>query len=317
MAVRDHPILTEIFSAPNKFLPENGSAFLLGTSVEQRSVYPKRWEDKATANAVEFVRVINQSATFIDVVLAGSTIRVQLRSSTQLNEFWSKIGKRTIYLDITGLGHHVWAPLLKSALAHKRGSKLKVIYREPINYKFRKNPIEGEIYDLSEAINGIAPIPGFASLKRIDDENVCFVPLLGFEGTRLAYIVEQVQPSGGKVIPIIGVPGFLPQYPFQTYHGNQLPLLQTKGWRNVHFATANCPFSLFYVLEDIASKYSGDFLRIAPIGTKPHALGAVLYNIAKPKEVELIYDHPIRKRERTEGAARLLLYHISAFSLIP
>src|SRR2546423_562732 len=266
MAVRDQPILTEIFSAPNKFLPENGSVFLLGTSVEQRSVYPKEWENIATANAVTFVRVINQYATYIDIVLAGSTVRIQLRSSKQLKELWSKIGDRTVYLDITGLGHHVWAPLLKSALASKRRLELKVIYREPIDYKFMKNPIEGEIYDLSETISGIAPIPGFASLTHVGDDNVCFIPLLGFEGTRLSFIIERVQPPRGNIVPIIGVPGFLPHYPFQTYHGNQLPLLQTKAWRNVHFATANCPFSLFYVLEDIASKYSSDFLRIAPIG---------------------------------------------------
>jgi len=124
---------------------------------------------------------------------------------------------------------------------------------------------------------------------------------------------EQVQPPGEKILPIIGVPGFRPEYPFYTYHGNQLPLLQTHAWRNVRFAIANCPFSLFYVLEDIATDYPGNLLKIAPIGTKPHALGAIVYNIANPDFVELIYDHPIRKATRTSGLSRLLLYHLSSF----
>jgi hypothetical protein len=311
MAVRDRPILTDIYPEVNEFLPEKGSVYVLGTSVEQRSTYSSGWEAKAVAKGVEFVRVVKQEATNIEVVINGTSKLIALRSSEQLKSIWTNVGAGTVYLDITGLGHHVWAPLLKSALDH--APQLKAVYIEPLDYRIRANPIEGEIFDLSEKISGIAPIPGFASLTNANDNDVCFVPLVGFEGTRLAYIVEQVQPPGGKIMPVVGVPGFLPHYPFQTYHGNQLPFLQTQAWKNVHFATANCPFSLFYVLDDIAAKHPRDLLKIAPIGTKPHALGAVLYNIARPRQVELVYDHPIRKASRTTGTARLLVYNISAF----
>ena len=311
MAVRDRPILTDIYPEVENFLPEKGSVYVLGTSVEQRSTYRKEWEDRAIAKGVDFVRVIRQNPTSIEVVINGTSKPVALRSSEQIKSIWTAVGPKTVYIDITGLSHHVWAPLLKSALANV--PQLKSVYIEPLDYKYKTNPIEGEIFDLSEEITGVAPIPGFTSLTNTNDDNVCFVPLVGFEGTRLAYIIEQVQPPGGKILPVVGVPGFLPHYPFQTYHGNQLPFLQTQAWKNVHYATANCPFSLFYVLDDIAAKYPRDLLKIAPIGTKPHALGAVLYNIARPRQVELVYDHPIRKALRTIGTARLLVYHVSAF----
>jgi hypothetical protein len=55
-----------------------------------------------------------------------------------------------------------------------------------------------------------------------------------------------------------------------------------------------------------------DLLKIAPIGTKPHALGAVLFCLSRPDSVELVYDHPIRKANRTIGASRLLVYTISS-----
>ena len=113
----------------------------------------------------------------------------------------------------------------------------------------------------------------------------------------------------------MGVPGFRPEYPFHTFLGNRIPLIQNGAWRNVRFAIANCPFSLFYVLQDIAADFPHDLLKIAPIGTKPHALGAVLFSLSSSKPVELVYDHPIRKSARTMGAARLLVYHVWALQL--
>jgi hypothetical protein len=233
-----------------------------------------------------------------------------LRSEKQLAAFWADAARRALFLDITGLAHHVWAPLLKAALA--TGRQVSVVYTEPFDYTFSKAPTEGEIFDLSERITGVAPIPGFTSLVDEGEDEFCFIPLLGFEGTRFAYLLEKVQPSGGKIVPIVGVPGFRPEYPFHTYQGNTLPLRQTAAWKNVRFAIANCPFSALYALEDVASEHPLDLLKIAPIGTKPHALGAVLFALTTRRRVELIYDHPIRKATRTSGRNRLHVYHVSA-----
>ena len=78
------------------------------------------------------------------------------------------------------------------------------------------------------------------------------------------------------------------------------------------YAVANCPFDLFYVLQEVASSFPRHVLRVAPIGTKPHAIGGVLFAIANPTNVELVYDHPIRKAQRTDGTAHLLTYHVSS-----
>jgi hypothetical protein len=66
----------------------------------------------------------------------------------------------------------------------------------------------------------------------------------------------------------------------------------------------------------IASQHPLDVLKIATIGTKPHALGAVLFSLLSPRSIELVYDHPIRKASRTEGSARVLLYEVSALSSV-
>ena len=55
-------------------------------------------------------------------------------------------------------------------------------------------------------------------------------------------------------------------------------------------------------------------MKIAMVGTKPHALGAVLFALTNPARAELIYDHPIRKPGRTGGSDRLLVYHVGAIA---
>jgi hypothetical protein len=309
MLIRDQPILTEVYSDADQFRPKKDSAYLCGLFAEHRVPKVHLWE--AASPDVLVARVIEQTPNEITVSLTDRTLKVPLRSTSHLVDFWNSLSCQSAYLDITGLAHHVWAPLLKSALSQRM--KLDVVYREPQEYRFSMTPTEGEIFDLSERISGIAPLPGFASLRDSDADNVCFVPLLGFEGTRLAYLLEQVQPPGKKIVPIVGVPGFRLEYPFFTYLGNQSSLITTKAWRNIRFATANNPFNLFYLLGDISKSFPSERLKIAPIGTKPHALGAVLFTLTQPARVELVYDHPLRKKDRTQGTGRVLVYHVSVF----
>jgi hypothetical protein len=311
MAIRDRPLLTELYSSVEKFVPEQGSVYIFGTSVEERSAHSEEWSAKALG--VDFIRIVEQEPSRFSIATEEGLEDFPLRSAEQLASFIRRGDHKPIYLDITGLSHHVWAPLLRAGLTV--GAAINAVYVEPRDYRFSTTPTEGEIFDLSERISGIAPIPGFASLSDRDDDKVCFIPLLGFEGTRFAYLLEKVQPPGDKTFPVIGVPGFRPQYPFFTYHGNKSALIQTQAWKNVRYAIANCPFSLFYALEDIAKDYPQDLLKVAPIGTKPHALGAVLYAIARPQNVEIVYDHPIRKPSRTEGTSRLLVYRVSGLPL--
>ncbi|WP_147451334.1 hypothetical protein [Corallococcus llansteffanensis] len=312
LEVRNRPALTETFRGLTDFVPSAGSAYVFGSSGEARSAHGLDWEHRA--QGVKFVPIVSQDAASIAVKLGEETSpAISLRSVRALDAFWGSLATSVVYLDITGLGHHVWAPLLRTALSG--GRTVRVVYVEPTDYRYSLTPTEGDIFDLSERISGIAPLPGFASLAGPRDD-VVFVPLLGFEGTRLQYVFEQVQPPGNKTVPLVGVPGFRPEYPFHTLYGNRAKLLETRAWRNMEFARANCPFSAMYALSDIAARWPKDAIKIAPIGTKPHALGAVLFYLTTTRTVELVYDHPIRKKERTIGAASVFVYHVSALQFV-
>ncbi len=269
-----------------------------------------RADSSLSTNAFYEIEIVDRST--IKVRSDAREFLVPLSAARTLGNFFQSIAATNVVIDITSLQHSVWAPLIKGGIAADK--HVYATYSEPSEYNQRLDLASGKVfYDLSTSTEGLRPIPGFINFSSSDSRKFCFVPMLGFEQERFSYLIENVQPEAEKIYPIIGLPGFRLEYPFVTYLSNQDVLLETMAWRNVRFATANCPFSAFHALEKIHSLNPGDFLKVAPIGTKPHALGSVLYSIINPAHVELIYDHPIRQANRTSGTGRTLIYLISKF----
>ena len=301
------PVFTSILRDVSELRPRQGSLYITGTSVEERSHHTESWE--AACQGVRFAQLVYENMSEMVLSIEGRNRSIRLRSMTSVAKFLETYHYSSIYLDITGLPHRVWAPLLRGI--RDRAEAAFCVYVEPGDYQFSATPTETTIFDLSERIEGIAPLPGFASFSSATREDVLFVPLLGFEGARFAFTLENVQPKREDIHPIIGVPGFRPEYPFYTYVGNRLKLLETRAWQNVRFAAANCPFSLYNVLAELSERNQSRRMIVAPIGTKPHALGAILYYLDHSNTTEILYDHPVRKPARTRGTSRVCLYDLS------
>ena len=231
-----------------------------------------------------------------------------LYEQSALDELVSRIPS-PIAVDLTSLEHRVWAPLVRTILAS--GKRLLALYVEPHDY--RKHDEEpGSLFDLSST-RGIEPLPGFARITRRGDGIGAFAPLLGFEGARLKHIFDQEDVDSRQTAPIVGVPGFRLEYSMYSYVANRDTLDQDRMEDRTELAAANCPFEAYGALERIHQRVGQNHLRVAPIGTKPHALGAVLYAIRNPTNVELIYDHPVRTENRTEGSRSVYVYDVSGF----
>lgn len=305
LAARHVP--TTLYGDPKDFRPEEGSAYFYGHTDEERSSHLDAWTEEGLTVPV----LIEPYPDEIGVNTSGGAQRLSLYSRKHLDALWRGVGD-IVYVDITGLPHHVWAPLIAGALRAEK--TLRVVYVEPGDYK--RSRARYQLYDLSEERLGIRPLPGFASLFPTYDD-FTFVPLLGFEDARFSYVLNKVDPLADRVYPVVGVPGFRPEYPSETYRSNRRTLSDgPRGLytQNVRFADAACPFRLYYVLEDIAAVHSSSVIKVGLLGTKPHALGAVLFALAnRMSGVELVYDHPQRSGGRTRGTSRLLVYHLSAF----
>ncbi|WP_215410256.1 hypothetical protein [Janthinobacterium sp. JC611] len=306
-ATENQPILTDTYSNVAEFNPEAGSLFVYGDGTEERALHVTRLKNE-NPNVV-FVQIVSETPSEFSVIAESAPYF--LRSQASFSKFWERAaGARKVYVDMTGLTHPVWAALLREAT--KLPFEVLFVYVEPNNYMRSAAPVDGQIYELSSRINGIAPLPGFAVLSAKSHVNPLFACLLGFEGTRLKHIIENIDPNYEDIVPIVGVPGFKPSYLFETFLGNRTTLAENSIWQAVLYAPAHCPFSCFYRLKDLHEESPGRAMRIALVGTKPHALGAVLFHLGDFCATELVYDHPIRKRGRTDGTERLHVYHVSA-----
>lgn len=302
MRLLNEPLLTYELS-PLDLACEAGSLYLHSVGPEERSLLDSTWVERQAH--VEFVAVLELDGEQVEL----DGVPVALRDRAGLE---SAFRGASVYIDITGMTYSAWAPLLAAALG--AGLVTRVVYREPVDYKRSENPTRGMIYDLSERIAGIAPLPGLASLRRRAPADSVFVPLLGFEGARLAHVLEISEPISERVVPVVGAPGFRPEYTTQALLSGRLTLEQDGHYSRIQFAKANCPFDLFHELFKIQDYFNGAFLRVAPVGTKPHGLGAVLFAISRPGRAEIVYDHPIRKVQRTTGHSRVCLYEVSQFA---
>lgn len=301
--------------------------------VPKRAIFSQRADIHISPGSVLLFGVLEQRSDIDDdwhglfgkkntyKVLSGSDLQtviipkfrdecISLRNQSALYEFTRKLNAATIYLDITGLPHHIWMPLAKVCIDAK--IETNCIYVEPKSYTYNPRPRPGEFFDLSERIRGFFPIPSFAHLSAKRAEEITLVPLLGFEGIRFRHLIERIEPSERDIAPVVGVPGFELEYPFYTFEGNASVLSDTRAWQRVSFVDASCPFALFTHLAALKQRMKGRHLQVATIGTKPHALGAMMYAM-KNQDIELLYDHPIRKKERSEGISKCHLYRVSAF----
>lgn len=247
----------------------------------------------------EMATVTTPTEGVLEVSLRDTVSASQLLEATQ------------ILIDVSGLPHHVWAPLLRAA--RDATSRLRVLYAEPESYKFHPSPSSATLFDLSEEFGGIGPLPGFAHLSSPEDEQkTLFVPMLGFEGSRPESLFMHINPPP-KIIPVVGVPGFQMHFPTYTIACNRELFVEYGVQTEVRLARASCPFEAYNVLKQIHRDYPDYYMYLAPVGTKPHSIAAVWYALDNPTSTEIIFDHPTRKTGRTKGIGTVHIYDFGAF----
>ncbi|MDQ2184816.1 hypothetical protein RBI13_06385 [Alcaligenaceae bacterium A4P071] len=265
------------------------------------------WEVLKTADAARLVVLRDSSPHALCVVSNQTVHEITLTDEQGLLSITDSV---QVLIDVTSLPHHIWAPLFQAYL--RAGKAIRILYAEPDGYKSHPSPASANLFDLSASFGGISPLPGFAKLTGPDEgDDSLFVAFLGFEGNRAERIINQLEPAP-RVIPVIGAPGFQINYPAITVACNRSFLSEFDCNADIRLAKASCPFEAFETLASIHRDFPNHYLYIAPIGTRPHAVGALKYAIDNIDHCEVLYDHPVRQSNRTSGRG---LIHVFDFSL--
>lgn len=300
---------TSRFSSLSVDAISNDECLIIPFDPEEDRAKLVAWDQIRQTREREFIELTDIQRDTVQISINGAESSVvSLRDQHSLQQI---IKGRRILLDISGLPYHVWAPLLKAAYLSK--TYTRILYAEPGGYTLHKNPASYSLFDLSKEFEGLAPLPGFAQLiEPAEDTPAIFVALLGFEGNRPRSLIYQLDPPP-KVVPVIGVPGFQIEFPTYTITCNQEMLEEFHAFRDMRYTKASCPFDAFDTLLEIRKDYPDHYMYIAPVGTKPHGLGAVLYSIINSSNTEILFDHPVKKKGRTTGLGVIHIYNFGTF----
>src|SRR5690349_15666786 len=132
---------------------------------EQRSRIPL-WDQCLATRATQCVEVVETTATHLAARAHDGEIHVPLLDETELGALFR--GFHSAYLDISGLPHHVWAPLVRVGL--RVADVFRALYMEPASYARHPSPTSQSQFDLSDGFGGVSPISGFARLRGPTDE---------------------------------------------------------------------------------------------------------------------------------------------------
>jgi hypothetical protein len=290
-------------------LPEH-SSYLYAATGDTRGQPPNSWISDCQARSISLIELgAGEEDCLIWKDGSGEGLS-NLRDTAAVDGFLSGLAS-PLFLDITGLPLSLWAPLIPRVQSLR--ILFRAIYVEPNAYARSDIPSPWRPFDLSERINGIAPIPSFASLRRPSPDSVALVPILGFEGARLEFVLQEAELPSEQVFPVLGSPGFRLEYPTFALLGNADALVNDQLSLRLALARASCPFDLFDVVDKIYHASQMPFMRIAPLGTKPHALGAILYATAARTRVEILYDNAIPRRGMSQGSSNTWTYFVSEF----
>lgn len=218
---------------------------------------------------------------------------------------------KTILIDTTSIKHPLIFYILKVFKKSIKVKRLFLGYTEPERYAEEESHSVRK-FELTEKFIGAGTMPGFLRSYNQSKEKLLCVAL-GFEGSRFKKAFEELEPSQTKTFVIVGFPSFRPNWQFYVYDQNQSALEQTKAYQNMYRATANSPFGIYNILNEIKSKNADDNLVIAPLGTKPHSIGMGMFAVDN-EDVQIYYDFPsYGKKIRTIGIGNAYIYNLTSF----
>jgi hypothetical protein len=287
-------------AAATLVLPEWPVAFV-GTSLDPRG-----------AAAVEFVRA-RATQTFR---LGFDPDRQSLLlddAPLSLEQLDALVADAHIAVEATTLGFVEVFLLLRACQRGPRGSA-DLLYLEPLEYNSEPAPAparQAELgkrdFILTERTRVYSAVPT-AGLLLSEREPVHAAFLMGFEGSRLARLFDEVEVRPDHCALIFGVPAFEPGWEMNSF-ANNIDVTFDFRVPRIEYAGAQNPLAAYQALERIHAGSTGGRLLIAPIGTKPHGIAAALY-ACEHEEVGLIYDHPVRRKDRSGSLSRWHLFQV-------
>ena len=164
---------------------------------------------------------------------------------------------------------------------------LTVVYSEPGDYDV------DDFLPLSFGLTSFQQVPGFSACPNVS-RPLHLVIFLGYEGDRALAVFEKVQPM--LVTLVIPDPPYRPEWVGRTerYNADLIALLGEEHCLRVDSVNPGATAAMLTKLLDSPSASQAMAKVIAPLGTKPQALGVYEYQRLCADPPALVYASPLR-----------------------
>lgn len=238
--------------------------------------------------------------TIDDVEARHGAIRTKLR------------GTKSLLIESTALTCPEILYVLRAAV-EEGVSNVSFLYLEPQEYRRR---IKGRLtdhrdFDLSYN-RRFRSVHGFmANLTEVPEGQAVF--FLGFEKARLGQALEQEETlRQWQKHAVFGVPAFEPTWEIDSIANNVQHLAGSNF--QIQYAAASSVQAAYSLLNRLMREDKTDSpIVVAPLGTKPHTIGTALFLIEHSAfdRAILLYDHPLKAKERSYDIKRWHIYDVS------
>ena len=219
-----------------------------------------------------------------DLVSIEGMLEEPISFVTELTSLGIKCGNTgRVGVDMTLLTRPFLFWLLKYLHRTLSGSEIFIYYTEPESYRYTEGTFD--TYQATVGPLEVREVPGFPGTPRSSGESNLTV-LLGFDGQLATAINEDVAPR--ETIVVNGFPSYFQKYKDISLVNNERLV---SGARRLFYAPADNPFETYNLLDRIRRDAPDVFMTLAPLGTKPMALGACLFAIEN-EDVRVVYPRP-------------------------
>ena len=222
----------------------------------------------------------------------------------RLREILADVELKTILVDISTFTKRHMLLLLRFLDEARLLPRTAVYYTEPQDY------VTDLYLPMSFGLASVSAVPGFIASVPLSRPTLLVV-FLGYDGDRARAIYENLDPD--EVRLVVPRPAYRPEWEQRTEHMNR-GLIDLIGEGALRYADSRDA-------QEVADQLATEILppavleeyrcSVAPLGTKPQALGLYLFWRQVPRSFSIIYAQPLMHNEAFYstgvGPTRLLL----------
>lgn len=283
---------------------------LHGEALDERGLETINFLKLKTENIIKLDYDYDQNAFIVN---DNAIFQSRKFENLMLDEIIKKFKSKNIIIEATTLGFSEILMVLFFINLKYKFFKIEIIYVEPKEYLLKGGTkIKKGNFHLTSIPNNFKYVQPFSLILDNLSKKSELIAFLGFENSRLGRIVNDNDNSKkyASFVPILALPGFTPGWENISL-SRHVDLI--KDFKGLTYTPANNPYETVKVLSNIIDNSSLENFVIAPIGTKPCSLGAMIFviNFKESKgDIGIIYDFPKKKKDRTIGVGIIHKYSI-------